>query len=386
MRRFIGTALAALVLSGCSQMPGSGPSSGEITSARQTEAMPDGLMLFDIDMAVTRVLESFRATPLSGRFGDARPSPVQTIGVGDTLAVTIFEASAGGLFSTSNGQIGGGTKNVSLPVQEIGAAGSISVPYAGRISVVGKTTDQVEKDIVDRLRDKAIEPQAMVALQAHRSNNVTIDGEIGRSGRYPISARGDRLIDAIASAGGIKGDPDNLVVRVTRRGASAVVPYRTILEDPAQNIWVWPGDLIFVNREPQLFTAFGATGRAGNFGIRFDRTTLSEAIGSAQGLNDDRAEPAGLFVYRLERGDVVCTLRNERPCARTAALQPVVYRLNLRSPEGIALAQRIPVRNKDVLYVANADAAELLKFFRLLNASGDAMNAGTLSAVHLNSL
>lgn len=386
MRRFVGTALVALFLAGCVQMPGSGPSSGEIAAARQTEAMPEGLMLFDIDMVVTNVLESFRTTPLSGRFGDGRPSPVQTIGVGDSLSVTIFEASAGGLFSTSNGQIGGGTKNVSLPVQEIGAAGSISVPYAGRIAVVGKTTDQVEKDIVDRLRDKAIEPQAMVALQAHRSNNVTIDGDVGRPGRLPISARGDRLIDAIASAGGIKGDPDDLVVRVTRRGASAVVPYRTILEDPAQNIWVWPGDLIFINREPQLFTAFGATGRAGNYPVRFDRTTLAEAIGSASGLNDDRAEPAGVFVYRRERGEIVCSLRGERPCARNGAIQPVVYRLNLRSPEGIALAQRIPVRNKDVLYVANADAAELLKFFRLLNAAGDFANSGTTAAARLKAM
>ena len=369
MSRWSVVALAALSLAGCSVVPTSGPSTDEIVAARQTEQLPDGLELFDIDAALTRIVESYRVLPLVGHFTDRRPTPDQTVGIGDTVGITVFEAGAGGLFSTSNGQLGGGSKNVSLPNQDVGPDGTVNVPYAGRIRVAGRTTGQVEKDIVDGLRDKAIEPQAVVTIHARRSGLVTINGDVGNAGRLPLSPRGDKIMDLISSAGGTKGQPAELFVRLTRAGVTGTVPLRTILEDPSQNIWAWPGDQIYVYREPQQFTAIGATGRSGNFPIDFDRTSLVEAIGAASGLNDERAEPAGIFVFRQEQGDLVCAMKREKPCAAPNRLRPVVYRLNLRQPESFALAQRIPLRNKDVVYVANADGAEMLKFMRLMTAT-----------------
>jgi polysaccharide export outer membrane protein len=359
----------ALVLAGCSAMPTSGPSTGDIVAARQTDEVPSGLELFDIDEVVTRIIEAYRAVPLSGQFTDRRPTPDQTIGVGDSVGVSIFEAGPGGLFSTSTGQLGGGSKNVSLPNQDVGPDGTINVPYAGRVVVAGRSAAEIEKVIVDRLRDKAIEPQAVVTLHARRSGLVSINGDVGAPGRVPLSPRGDRIMDVIASAGGTKGLPNELFVRLTRKGRTGTVPVRTILEDPAQNVWVWPGDQIFVYREPQIFTAIGATGRSGNFNLDFERTTLVEAIGDASGLIDERAEPAGIFVFRRERADVVCALKHEKPCADPMRPRPIVLRLNLRQPEGFALAQRIPVRSRDVVYVANADGVEYLKFIRLLTAT-----------------
>ncbi|WP_333825792.1 polysaccharide biosynthesis/export family protein [Pinisolibacter sp.] len=359
----------ALALAGCSAMPTSGPSTDAIVSARQSDQLPDGLELFDIDATVARIVEAYRTLPLSGRFADKRPTPSQTIGIGDAVGIAIFEAGAGGLFSTSNGQLGGGSKHVGLPPQDVGADGTVSVPYAGRIPVAGRTTAQVEKEIVDRLRDKAIEPQAVVTLHARRSGLVSVNGDVGGPGRFPLSPRGDRIMDVVSMAGGTKGVPNELFIRLTRHGSTGSVPVRTILEDPAQNIWAWPGDEIFVYREPQRFTAIGATGRSGNFEIEYERTSLIEAIGAAAGLHDDRAEPAGIFVYRQERADLVCALKGEKPCAAPDRPRPIVYRLNLRQPEGFALAQRIPLRNKDVVYVANADGTELLKFIRLMQAT-----------------
>jgi polysaccharide export outer membrane protein len=352
-------------------MTTSGPSTDDIVSARQSDKLPDGIELFDIDAAVTRLVESYRILPLSGRFADRRPTPDQTIGIGDAVGVALFEAGAGGLFSTSTSQLGGGTKNVVLPAQDVGADGTISVPYAGRIPVAGRSTGQIEKEIVDRLRDKAIEPQAVVTLHARRSGLVTVNGDVGTPGRFPLSPRGDRIMDVIATAGGVKAPPNELLVRLTRRGATGVVPVRTILENPGENVWAWPGDQIFVYREPQAFTAIGATGRSGNYSLDFERTTLAEAIGAASGLNDDRAEPAGIFLYRQERADLVCALKHEKPCTAPDQARPVVYRLNLRQPEGIQYAQRIPLRNGDVVYVANADAVEMLKFMRLLSQSAN---------------
>ena len=44
----------------------------------------------------------------------------------------------------------------------------------------------------------------------------------------------------------------------------------------------------------------------------------------------------------------------------------VVYRINLKDPRAFFLLQNFPMQNKDVLYVANAPAAQLQKFLNLL--------------------
>lgn len=380
MRKWPLVTFAALALAGCSSMPVAGPSVGEIESVRQAERAPDGIELFDLDKTTVDKVESFRNPPLAGRFSDKRPSPVQMIGIGDTLNVSIFEAAANGLFSGSAGLGGAASKATPLPPQPVGPAGTITIPYAGQVQVAGKSTQQVEQAIVEKLRDKAIEPQAVVTLHAARSSLVTVDGEVGTAGRIPLSPRGDRLMDVVAGAGGTKGLASELFVRLTRNGTTGTVPVRTILEDPRENIWAHPGDQIFVYREPQSFTALGATGRSGNHNFEYDRMTLVQAIGAAAGLDDDKAEPAGVYIFRQERGSVVCAIKGERPCASPETARPVIYRLNLRVAEGIPLAQRVMVRNKDVVYVANAEGAELTKVMRLVGASAGAVSSASTVA------
>ncbi len=46
---------------------------------------------------------------------------------------------------------------------------------------------------------------------------------------------------------------------------------------------------------------------------------------------------------------------------------PAVYHLNLRDPAGLFLARRLPMRNKDILYVSNAPYTDVQKVFNLIN-------------------
>ena len=379
MGKWLFLALAAVTLGGCTGMPVSGPSVGEIESSSHAEGAPNGIELIPLDRAAVEKIDSFRAPPLAGRFKDKRPSPTQTVGIGDTLVISIFEAGTGGLFSAPTTQLSSGGKSVTLQPQVVGAAGTVSVPYAGQVPVAGRSTEHIQKAIVEKLRDKAIEPQALVTVNSPRSNLVTVDGEVGAAGRVPLSPRGDRLMDVIAAAGGTKGLASELFVRLTRDGVTGSAPVRAILETPSQDIWARPGDQIFVYREPQVFTALGAAGRPGNITFEYDRMSLAQALGAVAGLVDDKAEPAGIFVYRVERGEVVCAVKGETPCTTTGSPRPVVYRLNLRSAEGIQLAQRVKVQNKDVVFVANAEGAELYKIFRLVSA-GTGTVGGAASA------
>jgi polysaccharide export outer membrane protein len=95
--------------------------------------------------------------------------------------------------------------------------------------------------------------------------------------------------------------------------------------------------------------------------------TLVEALAKAGGLQDQRSDPAGVFLFRYEPPEIVNTLG--RPQLRTgpAGTSPIVYRLDLRNAKSYFLAQRFPIEDKDIIYVANADLNELQKFFTLLN-------------------
>lgn len=362
------SALAAILmlLAGCSTMPSSGPSIGDIEAVGNRPALSIGrdLELIKLDNDKISLFESYRPQTLAGVFPQNRPSPRQTIGIGDVVSVTIFEAAGGGLFSQSDG---GGSKYVSLPVQMVQANGTIGIPYAGRLSVTGKTVEEVEADVVSRLDKKAIEPQVMVSLKSNESHLATVDGDVARAGRIPLSPKGDRLLDVLASAGGAKGDPSENYVRLTRGGRLATAPMLSLLDDPTQNIYVWPEDQIFVFKKPQSFTAIGASGRSGTYKFPLPTMTLAEAIGTAAGINGTVGEPAGVFIFRREKAEIACRLENEAPCRDATATRSVIYQLNMREPAGIALAQRMMINDKDVLYVASADSSQLNKFLRMLS-------------------
>jgi polysaccharide biosynthesis/export protein len=51
---------------------------------------------------------------------------------------------------------------VALPNFPIGTPGNIFVPYTGQVPAAGKTLTQVDQEIVDRIKNRAIEPQAVV--------------------------------------------------------------------------------------------------------------------------------------------------------------------------------------------------------------------------------
>ncbi len=236
------------------------------------------------------------------------------------------------------------------------------VPYAGRIPVAGRTPSQVEAMIVDRLQGRAVEPQALVTVTKNIANTVTVIGEVTVGGRIPLTTRGDRILDVIASAGGTKVPAYETSLTLTRGARSVHVTMQAILTHPSENIFAMPGDVITVARESQTFTAVGATGKNDVMPFLSPRMTLDQAIGQAGGLNDQRADARGVFVIRFEQAALYDQLGFVRPSPdQQTAEVPVVYRLDMRDPNSFFLARRFPIFNKDILYVSNAPATEIGK-------------------------
>ena len=68
------------------------------------------------------------------------------IGVGDQVSITVFESGSGGLFLPREG----GTRSgnfVTIPTQQISKDGTLEMPYAGTLRVVGSTPHAVSAAI-----------------------------------------------------------------------------------------------------------------------------------------------------------------------------------------------------------------------------------------------
>jgi len=359
--------LTGAALGGCSTLPTAGPTTGQVVD----QAVKDDQPRFDIVDVDSNVVATLLAQPTESfrnRFLKYGKPPDPKIGIGDSITVTIWEAAGGGLFGAGiTAGVSPGSRSVTIPDQVVARDGAISVPFADRIPVAGKSPLEVQRVIEQRLADKAIEPQALVAITKSISNSATVSGEVVAGARVPLSVNGDRLLDVIALAGGAKAPVYDTFVRLSREGVTATIPMEKLVSEPAENIYAWPGDVLTLVSVPQTFAVFGATGTNIQVAFGAQEITLAQALAKAGGLQDLRADPAGVFLFRFEPPAVVGALKAPPLAIGPGGTSPVVYRLDLSDANSYFFAQRFPVEDKDIIYVANARLNELQKFFTLLN-------------------
>jgi polysaccharide biosynthesis/export protein len=371
LRKVANALLIASALSsvgGCTFLSSDGPSSIDVRAAHDsTQSLPYALV--QLTPAVLDVLSN-SAPRIGNVFEDRRPPGEIRFGIGDIVSVTIFEAAAGGLFIPAEASVRPGNF-VTLPNQAVDSNGDISVPYAGPIYAKGRTPQEVQNSIVEKLKNRAIEPQAVVALVEQRTSLISVLGEVNTPVRYPASAEGERILDAITRGGGPKGQGFDTWVMLERGGRRATVPFGALVYDPSNNIYVHPYDTVYVYREPQTFVAFGASGQQGQFDFGAWRLSLAEGVGRAGGLNDQLADAGSVFLYRGETREIAERLGVDVDKFPGPVI-PIVYDVNFRDPAGYFLATKFEMRNKDVLYVSNSGAVETAKamnYFRLVVAT-----------------
>ncbi|GJD65422.1 polysaccharide biosynthesis/export family protein [Methylobacterium frigidaeris] len=398
---------AACLIGGCSSfLPAAGPTASAVVEGADV-ATDQGLLaryeLVDVDAAVVEALRGRPLDSLLASFGDRRPSVQPVIGVGDAVTVTIWEAGSGGLFSgpAIADRFSTGSKSSSIPEQVVARDGTISVPYAGRIKVAGRRAPDVQAQIEQELAGKAIQPQVLVTVNSPLSTSVTVLGEAAAAGggarlaaarggpvsnlgggRVPLTEKGDRLLDVIATAGGVSAPVNETFVRLSRGPTTATVPLTAVVSNPRENIFLRPGDTLTLVRDPQTFLAVGATGA--NYEIPFsaEGITLAQALAKSGGLRDFQADPAGVFIFRFEPASVVRRLRPSSALL-SSNFVPVVYRINMRDPNSLFVSQAFRMRNRDLVYVSNAPFTEVQKVLSVFStvtspiASGASLYSAT---------
>ena len=375
---------SALLSASCTQLPVSGPAPYDIVhqaAVTTSELGPNSAeyALVDLSVEVTQHAVDIAPGSFFKSFGeDEGHTPKVTVGKGDVLQLTIFELKSGGLFIPAEAGVRPGNF-VQVGPLPVGPSGDIEVPYAGEVRVVGRTLKEIQVDIKRKLETKAIEPKVVASFVEQNAATVSIIGEVNTPKKVKLTDNGERILDVIALAGGIRFPGYDTFVSLQRGTHKQTIYFSTLMNRREENIYTSPGDVIYVYREPRRFIVFGAVNSGTPSGFvsqqfNFDQEHLSlaEAVAKSGGLADDRANPGMIFVYRVEPREVLqlmgVSLDGFLP--KQSAI-PTVYRANFRDPGAYFSAQSFPIRDKDIIYVSNAESVEVTKAL---------MYAGTISS------
>ncbi|MHB8283837.1 MAG: polysaccharide biosynthesis/export family protein [Caulobacteraceae bacterium] len=301
----------------------------------------------------------------------AREGRVDLIGPGDVLQINVFEVGTM-LFSSGATNISGSAptdlsaeaaptptaRSETIPGVVVDRDGAISLPYVGELAVAGHTAGEVARMVEHGLAGKSQAPQAVVSISGNVANTILVSGAVSRPGRQPLTLQRERLLDAIATAGGTGAadGPQSTLVRFVRDGHSAQVYLEAIRPGSPSDLVLLPGDRVDLVRQPRTFSVFGAAGKVSQVEFDSSQVSLSEAIARSGGPDDARADATAVFVFRYQ------------PAPDGAPGDtPAIYRLNLMRPSSYFLAQRFMMRDKDVIYIANAGINQTRKLVEVVD-------------------
>ncbi|WP_434622111.1 polysaccharide biosynthesis/export family protein [Tabrizicola sp. M-4] len=353
----------AVILAACG-LPQQGPRTSDVLAP----ASAGDYALVDVSQAIAEKLGTPPRRSLQGFGKGAAAAPSNAVGIGDTLDIRILEAGTGGLF-------GGASGGTEFPGLVVDRAGQISLPYIGSLPVAGHTPVAIEAAIVEALRGKAIEPQALVRISRSETNRATVAGDAATPGPYPLRLGGDRVSQAIAAAGGSRFPAHETRVTLVRGGRTASARLSDVLLLPASDIALQRDDMIVLTHEPPRYTLTGSVRRPGTFKFETPDYSVLEALAAAGGATDTRADPTGVFLFRLEPRDrLAATGRTDLDTLpQTEGGIPTVYRFDLSDPATQFTAARFQLTDGDALYVSNAPMVQLDKVL-------DAFNLGLSAA------
>ncbi|MGO8014125.1 polysaccharide biosynthesis/export family protein [Rhizobium leguminosarum] len=365
MRKLAPLVLVA-VLSACAR-PSDGPTAGgfyNATAPQSNERIP-----------VVRLSEApmgpVAATPLAYAATDPGLSLMRSSGFadtrlrrGDVIEVTILDTGEEGLFSSTQ------SKTLNLGRFTVDSTGNVTLPFVGKQRVVDSSTEALQTRIVTGLKGSAVNPQAVVTVVDRPSSGITVNGDVRAAGRFPLTARKERVLDAVALAGGASSAPGSATVTLMRGKQRATVPLQRVIDDNKQNVYLLPDDQIYIDKDSPTFTAFGAFKSVGEFEFEPGRLTLAQALGRAGGLLDDRADARNFYVLRNQPVYTQVAAANAKtPVPAVVSIKPVIYRVDLKDVSNLALMQRFQMMEGDIIYASNASLVDFAKLFNVYQKS-----------------
>lgn len=346
--RLLSLVAVSLVLSGCGSLfSGTGPGKRQIFSQAQSKSANYTL----VSLAPENILPYIRP-PVPELKPEVSETEVPDLRLtpGDVIRVMISDDEYGDAVFSSLAS--GGTVFEKVRVN---AKGQISLPYIGQIEVEGLNVEQVQRLILQQVREHARKPQVYVSLVGDMGGSVLVAGDVNSPGRFSTLDGPLTVLDAINQAGGPRNEPYLMNV-VVRNGASVdSYNYQELLN--GLNFPVAPNTEIVLERASKRFVALGAVGKPGLHDLPSQSPSLLEVLGSVGGLVEQRADARGVFIFRVPENITY----DEELGVVTSEVKPTVFHLDMTNPISMFLAREFLIYPDDAVYVTNAHMYESQK-------------------------
>ena len=356
--RHIPILFSLVFLGACSTLPSSGPTGPQvektIRQAATTGTGPDIALVEVNDVTAFPPADA----PVEWSLPHKDPPPTDMIGPGDVLSIYIYEAGVplfGG--GTAAAELNGNgfdpsVKVQTLPPSRVDDNGDITIPYAGRLHVIGKTIVELQDQIRHSLRNLSQNPQVLVNRQEIITNSVIVGGEVARPGRLVLNTNRESIADVIALSGGYRGNAKDLVLRVERGQSEGRMRLSRVIAERGEDLLAYPGDRLTILTDPMMFSVLGASRRVQQVPFTRDAMSVVDAIAAAGGPDTNSGDPQAIFVFRFEGPNKT---------------KPVVYHFNMMKTQTFFLAQQFALRDGDILYFGNAESNQPRKLIQTIS-------------------
>jgi polysaccharide export outer membrane protein len=211
----------------------------------------------------------------------------------------------------------------------ISLEGTITFPFIGEVRAVGKSTQELEKEMAAKLGDGyLVNPQITISVKEYNSQKVFVMGEVNKPGTYPVTKE-NNLVYLLSQAGGPTKDvgEEVLIIRpnnnlhsrgMTLEEAEAKrVPIITVnlrealAGDPNHNVSVRNGDSIIVSKI-SFFFVMGEVKNPGKYNLERGTTVLT-GVSMAGGLTPKAASRRTKIVRERDGKKIEMKVTMETP-------------------------------------------------------------------------
>ena len=324
----VGLILVAAMLGACAIAPG--------MKMEEPAELPEGQVVrvtpITIDLLNRMEAERLKTVrSLAEEFSS--PSRGYVIGVGDVLHITVWDHPELTIPA-------GSFRDAQSSGQQVGEDGYLFYPYVGMVKAAGMNVAALRDVLTERLSKYINNPQLDVRVVGFRSKRVYVVGEVNNPGVLQLNDLPLTIADAISLSGGLTDNAYKSGVNISRNGKVHEIDLKALYDraDSSQNLTLKHGDIINVlDRSQQRVFVMGEVNSPRSVEIVNGNLTLAAALGEVGGVNQNSADPNGIYVLRGTDGK-----------------KPEIFHLNAGRAYGLLLAERFEMQAQDVIFVDTA--------------------------------